>query len=373
MIYMANSVNDVCNKYYKKLAQDYKIKKSSIGIVINDNRCTKEKNNTKDKGLKSCLDNMPSLVEHIVHQEKLPKKVNVLLASSRIREGVNIQDDNIKAMFCESHNAIDILQFSGRYRGNVETLYIINDTISHYKEDDIEKLDLEYNFLSSFELNNINIYSSILLYKATGIKTSYLTDKNFNHYLSTIKMFPNSLLDKKLLFVENDDKTLEELNNFDKEYYSKAWHDFNVYIQAKYPLLRYNIILNKYELYYAKYYYIKEEFNNYTNYKKDTLAYLTDIFQMDIIDIDESIYKTASSIKEDTRISILYYLYSSNYLNTLLTREKQNEILADIKNIYSDYFTQNYSSLGILLKAYNIKTQRKGANKNGNIIITDTF
>ena len=133
---------------------------------------------------------MPFLVDYIVKQETLPENINIVLATSRIREGINIKDDNITAMFCEAHDIIDIAQFSGRYRGNVETLYIIHDTKAHYRKEDIESLELEYNFLSSFELVNINIYSSILLYKATGIKTPYLNDKNYNYYKASITSLP---------------------------------------------------------------------------------------------------------------------------------------------------------------------------------------
>lgn len=369
MIYMANSVNDICNSYYKKLTQDFNINKNSIGIIISDNRCKSEKSTTKNNNLKSCLDNMPTLIEHIINQEVLPENTNILLATSRIREGINIKDDSIKAMFCEAHDIIDISQFSGRYRGNVETLYIIHDTKAHYKKEDIENLELEYNFLSSFELTNINIYSSILLYKATGIKTTYLTDENYKYYIHTINNLPEDLLDKKILLLENE--STQQLANFDEEYYWKVWNDFRKYIQVKYPLLEYNVILNKYELYRARYYYIKEEYNNYINYKKDTLTYLKDIFQIDDIEIDGSTNKITSDIKEENKLIILSYLQDNNYLNAILSKEKQNEILTSIQTLPDICLKQKYTTLGRFLKAHDIQTQRKGANADGKIIILD--
>lgn len=373
MIYMANSVTDICNSYYTKLTKDFKINTSSIGIIISDSRYNKEKHNTKNHDLRECLENMPSLVDTIVNQEVLPENINILLATSRIREGINIKDDTIKAMFCEAHDFIDIAQFAGRYRGNVETLYIIHDTKAHYQKDDIEKLDMEYNFLSSFELVNINIYSSILLYKATGTKTSYLTDKNYQNHFSTILQVPEDLIDKKLLYVETEDKSLNELNKFDQHYYLKAWNNFRNYIQSKYPLLEYNIILNKYELYHARYYYIKEEYNNYMNYKTDTLTYLKDILQIDDIEIDESIDKITSDTKEDNKSTIISYLKVNDLFNIILSKEKQNEILDAIQSLPNLYLKQTYSTLGRLLKAHDIQTQRKGANVEGKIIILDNF
>ena len=364
MIYMANSVTDICNSYYKKLTKDFNVDTSSIGIIISDSRCKTEKSNTKNDKLKLCLNNMPFLVDYIVKQETLPENINIVLATSRIREGINIKDDNITAMFCEAHDIIDIAQFSGRYRGNLETLYII-----HYRKEDIENLELEYNFLSSFELVNINIYSSILLYKATGIKTPYLNDKNYNYYNSSITSLPTDLLEEKISFLETGNKSEKQILDFDQKYYLKAFNNFQKYIQQKYPLLEYNIILQKYELYLAKYYYIKEEYNNYINYKKDPVTYLKGIFQIDNIELDNSIDKITSEIKEENKKIILSYLQNNNYLNTILSREKQNDILFDIQTLPDIYLKQNYSTLGILLKAHNIKTQRKGSNKDGNIII----
>lgn len=369
MIYMANSVTDICNSYYKKLIKDFNVDTSSIGIIISDSRCKTEKSNTKNDKLKLCLNNMPFLVDYIVKQETLPENINIVLATSRIREGINIKDDNITAMFCEAHDIIDIAQFSGRYRGNLETLYIIHDTKAHYRKEDIENLELEYNFLSSFELVNINIYSSILLYKATGIKTPYLNDKNYNYYNSSITSLPTDLLEEKISFLETGNKSEKQILDFDQKYYLKAFNNFQKYIQQKYPLLEYNIILQKYELYLAKYYYIKEEYNNYINYKKDPVTYLKGIFQIDNIELDNSIDKITSEIKEENKKIILSYLQNNNYLNTILSREKQNDILFDIQTLPDIYLKQNYSTLGILLKAHNIKTQRKGSNKDGNIII----
>lgn len=369
MIYMANSVNDICNSYYKKLTKDFNVDENTVGVIISDSRCKAEKSKTKNTKLKSCLNNMPSLVNYIVEQETFPDNINLVLATSRIREGLNIKDNNITAMFCEAHDIIDIAQFSGRYRGNVETLYIIHDTKAHYRKEDIENLELEYNFLSSFELVNINIYSSILLYRATGIRTQYLNDKNYNYYKNSITSLSENLIEQKISFLETGNKSTEELLIFDQKYYLKAFYNFQKYIQERYSLLKYNVILQKYELYRTKYYYIKEEYDNYINYKKDPVAYLKDIFQIDNIELDNSIDKITSETKEENQKIILSYLKNNNYLNTVLSKEKQNEILSDIQTFPDIYLKQNYSTLGRLLKAHNIKTQRKGSNKNGNIII----
>lgn len=372
MLYMANSVTDICRSYYKKLTKDFKVSSSSIGIVISENRCSKEKNSTNNTDLKNCLNNMSSLVEYIVEKEQFPENTNIVLSSSRIREGVNIKDDNIKAMFCEAHSYIDIAQFSGRYRNNIDTLYIIHDTRPHFDDKDIDSNQVEYNFLKNFALDTINIYSSILQYNAFGNKTPYLNNRNFEFYCSTIYSNPQELLDIENNFFENGTiKTNEELTELRKNYYSNEWIRFNNFIQERYSLVRYNIILNKYELYYSKYFYVKEEYENYENYKKDTIGYLKNIFRIEDIALDDSIkYINSNKRKKFNTQVIINFLKNNNYINVRLNKEQQNEILTKIYSLPEVSFEKQYSTLGILLRAFKIKTERVGANKKGDIKIS---
>lgn len=259
MIYMANSVSDICNSYFPKIIKNYGVDVNSIGVIISEARCTNIKSNTTNPDLKVCLENMTNLTDYIVENEKLPTETNIVLASSRIKEGINIKDDNIKAMFCEAHNEIDILQFSGRYRGNVDTLYIINDVRSHYVKSDIDALEFEYNYLYSFGLLNANIYSSILLKKALDYNSVFLTENTCNFYSLALNYLPLDLANQRAKYFENKEKahksiSEKELDNIYKEYYLKMYNTFKDYILNKHSILQYNLILNKYEIYVAKYF-----------------------------------------------------------------------------------------------------------------------
>lgn len=92
MIYMANSVSDICNSYFPKIIKNYGVDVNSIGVIISEARCTNIKSNTTNPDLKVCLENMTNLTDYIVENEKLPTETNIVLASSRIKEGINIKE-----------------------------------------------------------------------------------------------------------------------------------------------------------------------------------------------------------------------------------------------------------------------------------------
>lgn len=372
MIYMANSVSDICNSYFPKIIKNYGVDVNSIGVIISEARCTNIKSNTTNPDLKVCLENMTNLTDYIVENEKLPTETNIVLASSRIKEGINIKDDNIKAMFCEAHNEIDILQFSGRYRGNVDTLYIINDVRSHYVKSDIDALEFEYNYLYSFGLLNANIYSSILLKKALDYNSVFLTENTCNFYSLALNYLPLDLANQRAKYFENKEKahksiSEKELDNIYKEYYLKMYNTFKDYILNKHSILQYNLILNKYEIYVAKYFYIKYEYDSYIQYKNNPKKYLKELFKTDNVEIDASIFNTKEDIKLKNYEIIVEYLSNHNLFNVSLDKEQQFDILNEILPLLIN--SKEYSSLCIMLKAFGIKTKRVGKNEDGKRII----
>lgn len=72
----------------------------------------------------------------------------VLLTTSTLKEGVNINDESIKYVFCESHLLSDIQQFAGRVRTTIDTLYIIINATQHDKKETVYKSYLLENLFS---------------------------------------------------------------------------------------------------------------------------------------------------------------------------------------------------------------------------------
>ena len=80
----------------------------------------------------------------IVQDRKLNNQCRILLTTSSLKEGVNIEDENIRIAFCESHLLSEIQQFAGRMRNGLSVLYIISDAKQHIVDDnDVRKFYLE--------------------------------------------------------------------------------------------------------------------------------------------------------------------------------------------------------------------------------------
>lgn len=66
-------------------------------------------------------------------QEKIPPNIKIVFTTSKNKEGINILDDDIKTVYAETHNKSDLIQIAGRIRGNPESgtgidkLIIISD------------------------------------------------------------------------------------------------------------------------------------------------------------------------------------------------------------------------------------------------------
>ena len=76
---------------------------------------------------------MDELQEYIVKNKKLPEGTNILVGTSCIREGFEFQENeeikaNIKNVIIHSYDPVCIKQFIGRYRHDIENLYVVYDS-----------------------------------------------------------------------------------------------------------------------------------------------------------------------------------------------------------------------------------------------------
>ena len=76
---------------------------------------------------KEAADEMEQLNRYIASNRRLPDDIQLFVSTSRNKEGINIENKDIRFMFVESHFSADIIQMAGRIRAGVEQLYIICD------------------------------------------------------------------------------------------------------------------------------------------------------------------------------------------------------------------------------------------------------
>jgi len=68
-----------------------------------------------------------STYKMLVEENMFPDDANILLNTTKLREGVNIVDDRVRYCISECHSSVDIRQFAGRVRTGIEKLYIVED------------------------------------------------------------------------------------------------------------------------------------------------------------------------------------------------------------------------------------------------------
>lgn len=78
---------------------------------------------------------MDTIREYIKTNKVLPDNINMLVGTSCIREGFEFKEEsNIKNVIIESSDPNMIIQFIGRYRGNIDNVYIVYNYYSELKE-----------------------------------------------------------------------------------------------------------------------------------------------------------------------------------------------------------------------------------------------
>lgn len=109
-------------------------------------------------------DNMLEAEERIKSDYQIPEQFDILLTTSRYREGINIKDD-INEMIIETHNRSEAIQMAGRVRSSVESLYIVVNAQPHpidYVEERLEQR------LARIQLNGSTIQNEAPIYDSHG-------------------------------------------------------------------------------------------------------------------------------------------------------------------------------------------------------------
>ena len=119
------------DKSLVKRLSEINITSDEIGICISEQSAKRLK-----KEYKGLTEKCAQTKEAILKKRMLPEKCRILLTTSCLKEGVNIENDNIKIAFCESHVLSEIQQFAGRIRKGLDVLYIISDANQHTVSDD---------------------------------------------------------------------------------------------------------------------------------------------------------------------------------------------------------------------------------------------
>ena len=173
-----NHIQDILeleNKYADKVAMSFSDQKRLNEIAEN-----------KPKSYRKMIETQDYIAEH----KKLPEDVIAFLSTSRNKEGININNDNIHVMFVESHVDIDIIQMAGRIRNPIDVLYVVIDSIAHHdtdsrfevmlskREDLLKKINAHFQEIAHWSYNKLS--------KKDPMRKPICFDRDMREYLDYI-------------------------------------------------------------------------------------------------------------------------------------------------------------------------------------------
>ena len=197
----------------------------------------KERRDQLKKTNRPVFEKMEQVEKSIMETQLIPDDVHLLLTTSRNKEGINIQNKDIRFMYVESHNRNDVIQMAGRIRKGVDTLYIIVDSQGYPDESwkmiaDFSKKKMVYKNGNGCWIGAVNEY-----YK--GLCEQEGQDEIYNNPESEVIAYE----------VESLAKYID-------------------YIHETFPFVRYNYFTNIFEYYAIKETGHKEQDKNNTEFKE---------------------------------------------------------------------------------------------------------
>ncbi|MEI7884696.1 MAG: hypothetical protein WCI30_05030 [Clostridia bacterium] len=223
IIYFANSAKGIAKVLLPMLIEKCGFDESEIAVVMSDSKAKEHLN-------AEMQDKMKYVLEYLKAKEKIPNEIKCLITTSKLIEGINIKNKDIKYVICESHFATQIIQIGGRVRKGIDTLYIVNDVKSNYNS--LNKL--EYNYCEKTEIESANNYLGKLIIENSENK---IVDYTKNLYLvKAIKEFID-IIEKKWEYIKfspfNNNlkmyslrkRGIEAIENENNKYNACIWED----------------------------------------------------------------------------------------------------------------------------------------------------
>lgn len=155
IVYFANNT-DTMVELCKELLKDDRITADEIATIVSRNK-EKEFNEKLKKGLSQDFETIRQTTrdtyKSLIEEKKIPDKCKILLSTSTLREGVDIENENI-VMFCDNHILSNLVQFFGRARKSGCVVYIIEDSKQH----SVSHSKLLFDYALQIEINTANFY-----------------------------------------------------------------------------------------------------------------------------------------------------------------------------------------------------------------------
>ncbi len=167
---------------------------------------------------------MEDTEEYLKNTGYLPDDIQLFFTTSRNKEGINIENEDIQYMIIETHNQTDIVQMAGRVRKGIKCVFIVTNSEGYD--------DKEYEKLALFTKSKIADYNLNYVGVANEFYRQLCIDNDFDDLYSNSK----------------SDITLHK----QKKKASNDLTGFINYIHLTFPYVKYSYIYNAFMFYKLK-------------------------------------------------------------------------------------------------------------------------
>jgi hypothetical protein len=324
-IYLMNSASGFDINIYDDLIDindERCIDPSEIAVIMSEEKKNKVLDETQAQIMNVTL-------KSLAERQLVPQDISVVLTTTKLKEGININNEDIRLVFCESHYFVDMIQFAGRLRNGIDEFVIIDDAKQNNQN---SLLEIDYKYCTEEELNSANNY-----------------------------------LGKCVERNEDWGETLE--SNLYKE--NQSVKEFVDFIESKFSFIRYNYFNNEFQVYKLRYEAKKHYIHSLNEYSidlgshenQDKVNYIKRVLGV------EQVYMLQSITPQQM---ICEYIKEKQLIDKTLTREEANELLeVCIKEGLKSSKGTPYTKISYAMNACGFNVQRAGNHNDGDIIITE--
>lgn len=150
--------------------------------------------------------------ESIVKKQRLPEDCQMLISTSRLKEGIDIKNENV-SLICDNHILSNLIQYFGRVRTGGECVYIVEDSRDH----PLNENELLYEYAIKKEIQAGNQY--IEEYLKGDVIEEILRWELAQHVEKNPYIYYNYISGKFEVFhiKRHEEKRLKEITNWKKE------------------------------------------------------------------------------------------------------------------------------------------------------------
>lgn len=259
IIYFANSITRMETMVAELQAQGFPVE--NIGIAYSGEE--------RRKFPEVLLDKKEENRRYLLENEKLPPEIKLFLTTNQNKEGININDDDIKIMFSESCERSSLIQMAGRVRKGLDWLVILYDSVQHSPKTTPLEIDIDYECVKPVNVAWQNYYG------------------------------------------KNDDENDNDARQKDIEF-----------VERKFPNIRYNYFTNKFQFYEAREKGLAQADLDLKFIRDCVNSWFNETYC--ILEEDGSFQKTSGSDQFQK-----WFPYSSVFLEEEATRKEQLDHLRD--------------------------------------------